>query len=643
MKTRVTELLGIEYPVIQGAMARIADGRLAAAVSEAGGLGIIACGGAPLEWVREQVAIARSITSKPLGANVMLMDPNAGQLAELLVELDINVITTGAGSPANYLPMWKEAGIKVVPVVASSALAARMERLGADAVVAEGTEAGGHIGELTTFALVPAVRQAVGIPVIAAGGIADGRGMVAAFALGAEGVQCGTRFLTVEECGIADAYKQKVLKAKDSDTIVTGRGTGHPVRCLKNKFARACRKAEAQASSPDELEGMYAGSLRRAVEGDVENGSLMSGQVACLVTERKTAKDVIAELMAEAQALASWDLQRMADANAQAERAWVPEPEDGVQFNSDAPVFMFSGQGSQKPGMGKDLLSIPQVAEAAACATQQMGVDVAYLLAEAPAEELNETRNAQAALTALSLGLSRALMAQGAVPGAVLGFSLGQMSALAVSGMVSDAQLFRILDARAALMSEAAAAHSGAMSALLKADEASVAALCEECAQGQVLVPANFNCPGQIVISGAEEAVARAEEAWSAAGKRFARLATSGAFHSPLMQDAADKFAAFLEQESFNEPIIPLICNTTARPLSAAQAKEHLAKHLTSPVRFQESVEYLQGRGFTRFVEVGFGGVLSNLVKRIDRGLDRACVQDAESLAAEGGLDDRDR
>ena len=298
MKTRVTELLGIEVPVIQGAMARIANASLAGAVSKAGGLGVIACGGAPLEWIEEQVSLVRSMTDKPIGANVMLMDPNAAEVAKLLADLRVDVIATGAGSPANYMEMWKEAGIKVVPVVASTALAVRMERLGADAVVAEGTESGGHIGELTTMALVPAVCDAVSIPVIAAGGIADGRGMAAAFALGAEGVQLGTRFLTVEECTIADAYKERVLKAKDSDTIVTGRGSGHPARCLKNRFARSVRKLEEDMEhNGDELEQMYLGSLRRAIEGDVDNGSMMAGQVAALVHERKTAAQVIDELV----------------------------------------------------------------------------------------------------------------------------------------------------------------------------------------------------------------------------------------------------------------------------------------------------------------------------------------------------------
>ena len=317
MKTRITELLGIEVPVVQGAMARIADASLAGAVSEAGGLGIIACGGAPLEWVEEQVRIARSMTDKPIGANVMLMDPNAAQTAELLAKLRVDVITTGAGSPANYMQLWKDAGIKVVPVVASSALAARMERLGADAVVAEGTEAGGHIGELTTMALIPAVCDAVSIPVIAAGGIADGRGMAAAFALGAEGVQAGTRFLTVDECTIADAYKERVSAAKDADTIVTGRGSGHPVRCLKNKFARTVRKLEGDvAANGDELEAMYVGSLKRAVEGDVDNGTMMAGQSAALVRERATAAEAVARMIDEAEALGRLDLEALAESNA---------------------------------------------------------------------------------------------------------------------------------------------------------------------------------------------------------------------------------------------------------------------------------------------------------------------------------------
>ncbi len=321
ISTRITELFGIEKPIIQGAMAWVADGHLAAAVSKAGGLGIIACGSAPLEWVREQVELARSLTDKPIGANIMLMNPEAPQLAELLRDLRVDVITTGAGSPTPYIQMWKEAGIKVVPVVASVALAKRMERAGADAVVAEGCEAGGHIGELTTMVLTPAVCDAVSIPVICAGGIADGRGMAAAFTLGAEGVQVGTRFLAADECTIDEAYKEKVVEAKDSDTIVTGRSNGHPVRGLKNAFARQVRKLEDDSTASfDELEQLMAGSLRKAVQGDVKNGSLMAGQSACLVTKRESCQEIVDSLLAQAQAWAGCSLQEMASRNAL--RAW---------------------------------------------------------------------------------------------------------------------------------------------------------------------------------------------------------------------------------------------------------------------------------------------------------------------------------
>lgn len=321
LHTRLTDVLGITYPIIQGAMAWIADARLAAAVSEAGGLGIIACGSAPLEWVRDQIELARSLTTKPFGVNIMLMNPDAPRLAQLMADMEVDVITTGAGSPAAYLEGWKAAGCKVIPVVASVALAKRMERMGADAVIAEGCEAGGHIGELTTMALTPAVCDTLSIPVITAGGIADGRGMVAAFALGAEGVQVGTRFLTAHECGIHEAYKQKVIQAKDSDTIVTGRVLGHPVRALKNHFARSIRRMEgdSQATS-DEIEQTLAGSLHRAVEGDVDNGSLMSGQVACLVHDEKSAAAIVEDLMREALLWSGTSLEGMASSNAQ--RAW---------------------------------------------------------------------------------------------------------------------------------------------------------------------------------------------------------------------------------------------------------------------------------------------------------------------------------
>ena len=322
MKTRITEMLGIEYPIIQGGMAWVAEHNLAAAVSEAGGFGLIGGANAPGEVVRAEIRKAKELTDKPFGVNVMLLSPHADDVAKVVVEEGIKVVTTGAGNPEKYMDMWKSAGIKVIPVVASVALARRMEKYGADALVAEGTESGGHIGEQTTMTLVPQVVDAVSIPVIAAGGIADGRGMAAAFALGAEGVQAGTRFLTVDECTIADAYKERVIAAKDADTIVTGRGSGHPVRCLKNKFARTVRKLEGDvAANGDELEAMYVGSLRRAVEGDVDNGTMMAGQSAALVHERATAAEAIARMIEEAEVLGGLDLEALAALSARRGRA----------------------------------------------------------------------------------------------------------------------------------------------------------------------------------------------------------------------------------------------------------------------------------------------------------------------------------
>ncbi|WP_294156496.1 enoyl-[acyl-carrier-protein] reductase FabK [uncultured Clostridium sp.] len=293
---RVCELLRIKYPIFQGGMARIADASLAAAVSEAGGLGIIT-GAAPTEWVREQIRKLKKITDKPFGVNIMLMSENADEIADLVCEEGVSVVTTGAGSPGKYMAKWKECGIKVIPVVASVALAKRMEKCGADAVVAEGTESGGHIGQLTTMALVPQVVDSVSIPVVAAGGIGDGRGVAASFMLGAEGVQVGTRFLVAKECTVHQNYKDKVLKAKDIDTEVTGRSTGHPVRGLKNKMARTYMNLEKQGASSEELEKIGAGALKKAaVDGDIENGAVMAGQIAGLVNKEQTAKEIIDEL-----------------------------------------------------------------------------------------------------------------------------------------------------------------------------------------------------------------------------------------------------------------------------------------------------------------------------------------------------------
>ena len=294
-------MLDIEYPLFQGGMAWISDGILAASVSEAGGLGIIAAGNAPVDYVREQIVLARSLTDKPFGVNVMLMSPFVGDIADLVVEQKVAVVTTGAGNPGPFMERWLEAGIKVIPVTASVAHAKKVARLGATAVVAEGGESGGHVGDLSTMALVPQVCDAVDIPVLAAGGIADGRGVAASFMLGAVGVQMGTRFLLAEECSIHPNYKDKILKASDISTIVTGKRLGHPVRSLKTPFSRNYMAAEYSAMPDNELEGLAVGALRLAVqEGDLQKGCFLAGQVAGMVSKSQPAADIVREVMDEA-------------------------------------------------------------------------------------------------------------------------------------------------------------------------------------------------------------------------------------------------------------------------------------------------------------------------------------------------------
>lgn len=304
METKITKLLGIRYPVIQGGMAWVAEYHLAAAASEAGGLGIIGAGGAPAEFIREQIQKTKELTDKPFGVNLMLMNPEADEIARIIVEEGVKVVTTGAGNPAKYMAMWKEAGVKVIPVVASVAMAKLMERAGADAVVAEGMESGGHIGSTTTMALVPQVVDAVQIPVIAAGGIGDGRGFAAAMMLGAQAVQIGTRFVVAKESIVHDNYKKKVVSSKDIDSEVTGASTGHPVRSLRNKMTREYLKMEKEGASFEELEHLTLGSLRKAVvEGDVVDGTIMAGQIAGLIKKEQTCKEMIEEIMTEAKAL----------------------------------------------------------------------------------------------------------------------------------------------------------------------------------------------------------------------------------------------------------------------------------------------------------------------------------------------------
>jgi len=294
----IQEILNIKHPVIQGGMAWISDANLAAAVSNAGGLGVIACGNAPGSYVREQIEKIRTMTDKPFGLNVMLLSPYVEEVAQIATEEKVPVVITGAGDPSRYIKEWQANGTKVIPVVASVALAKRMVRLGVDAIIAEGGEAGGHVGELNTMTLVPAVCDAVEVPVIAAGGIFDGRGVLASFALGAEGVQVGTRFILAEECTVHENYKKKVIKAKDIDSFVTGRNTGHPVRVLRNALSKELKKMDQAGKSAEEIESISAGSLyKAAIEGDMKAGSFMAGQCACMVSEIEPAAKIIESLL----------------------------------------------------------------------------------------------------------------------------------------------------------------------------------------------------------------------------------------------------------------------------------------------------------------------------------------------------------
>lgn len=302
IKTPLCELLGIEYPIFQGGMAWISDGKLAAAVSNGGGLGIISAMNANAQYLKEQINLCRSLTDRPFGVNIMLMSPFAGEVAELAAKEHVAVVTTGAGNPSKYMPMWLEAGVKVVPVVASVAMAKLVTKAGASAVIAEGGESGGHVGDLTTMVLVPQVCDATDLPVLAAGGIADGRGIAAAFQLGAVGVQVGTRFLVANECGVHPNYKKKVLKANDIATMVTGKRLGHPVRQIKNQFAKDFFKAEYSQISDEELEELGRGALyRAAVEGDEKTGDFLAGQIAGMVNKEQPAAEIITEMFAEAE------------------------------------------------------------------------------------------------------------------------------------------------------------------------------------------------------------------------------------------------------------------------------------------------------------------------------------------------------
>ena len=557
MKTRVTELLGIEYPIIQGGMAWVADHHIAAAVSEAGGLGLIAAANAPAEWVREQIREAKKLTDKPFGVNIMLMSPNADEVAKIVVEEGIKVITTGAGSPEKYMEAWKAAGVKVIPVVASVALAKRMERCGADAVVAEGTESGGHIGETTTMALVPQVVDAVKIPVIAAGGIADGRGIAAAFMLGAEAVQMGTRFVATQECNVHENYKQFVLKAKDIDTRVTGRTTGHPVRTLRNPMTKEYLEKEAAGASFEELELLTLGGL--------------------------------------------------------------------------------PGQGAQKAGMGKDFYEKYDTAKKVFdSASKWLDLDMKALCFEEN-DKLDLTEYTQAALVTTCLAMEKVVEEMGLHPDVTAGLSLGEYCAIEAAGGMELCDAITTVRKRGILMEQAVPAGKGSMAAVMGMETEKIEEVIADISDVSI---ANYNCPGQIVITGLAEAVAEASEKLKSAGaRRVIPLNVSGPFHSAMLITAGKELGKVLEGITLHQLKIPYVTNVTAEYVEdPSETKALLEKQISSSVRWQQSVENMIRQGVDTFVEIGPGRTLAGFMRKIDRNVkvyNIQTVEDAEKVCQE--------
>lgn len=446
ISTVIDKSLGLEFPIFQGGMAWVADASLAAGVSNAGGLGLIAAMNSNGEQLRAEIKKCKELTDKPFGVNIMLMSPFVEEAVQVVIEEGIKVITTGAGNPGKYMQRWLDAGIKVIPVVPSVALARKMEKLGAFAVIAEGGESGGHVGDLTTMALVPQVVDAVKIPVIAAGGIADGRQIAAAFMLGAVGVQVGTRFLVATECTIAQEYKDKIIKAKDIDTVVTGKRLGHPVRAIRNSFTREYTKAEYNSSevSDEELEKMGVGRLRLAVrEGDVSHGTVLAGQVAAMVKKEQPAREIITEMFAQAEEVLNGATK------------WV---------NS----ICFSGQGAQYSGMGKDLYNSSAAAKSVYDMADGIRKGTSAQCFEGTTEELCKTVNTQPCVFTADLAAARFLEEKGVKADCVAGFSLGEIAALAFSGILSDEEAFKLVCKRGELMDKAATENPGAMAAVMK-------------------------------------------------------------------------------------------------------------------------------------------------------------------------------
>lgn len=610
MKTKLTELLGIKYPVIQGGMAWVAECHLAAAASNAGGLGLIAAAAAPAEWVREQIRETKKLTDRPFGVNIMLMSPEADAVAKVILEEGVKVVTTGAGNPEKYMKDWKEAGIKVLPVVASVALARRMERCGADAVIAEGCEAGGHIGELTTMVLVPQVADVVHIPVVAAGGIADGRGMAAAFMLGAEGIQMGTVFAASKESMIHENYKNSILKAKDIDSRVTGRTTGHPIRVLRNDMVRKYLEMEKSGAPFEEMERLTLGSLRRAVqEGDVRNGSLMAGQIAGMIHEERSCEEIIRTAVSEAE-------HRMKGVYAY-DMPYIHEKKTEKSHTGKI-AFVYPGQGAQIVGMAQDFYEKSPIAKKIFDeASEVTGLDLRKICFEEN-ELLDKTEYTQAAMVTACLAMTRAVESMGLHADITAGLSLGEYCAIAEAGGMSDMEAVRMVRYRGIFMEQAAPEGTGAMSAVLGLTAEKAEEVLSERADAAI---ANYNCPGQFVITGTRSAVAQAEEELKKNGaRRILPLQVSGPFHSPLMQEAGVKLGKVLTEIEMKPLKIPYVANTNAEMIKEREKiTDLLIRQVSEPVYWQQSVETMIREGVDTFIEIGPGKTLTGFLRKINR------------------------
>ena len=610
LKTPLCELLGIEKPVFQGGMAWIADASLASAVSEAGGLGIIAAMNADANWLRDQIHELRTKTDKPFGVNVMLMSPFADQVAQVVIDEQVPVVVTGAGNPTKYMKAWNDAGIKVIPVVASVALARLVARRGATAVVAEGTESGGHIGETSTMALVPQVVDAVDVPVVAAGGIADGRGVAAAFMLGAAGVQVGTRFLVADECTVSEQYKELVLKAGDTSTRATGRSTGHPVRALKSPFTNAYAKSEAAGASAEELGAMGTGALRKAAkDGNYEEGSFLCGQIAGMVNERQSAREIVDDLVDGAERVLK------------GASTWV--------------AYLFAGQGAQHPAMGVDLIEASPAAAEVFAIADEVRPGTSEQCRSASKEELSQTENTQPCVFVHDLAAAVALRERGVAPAACAGFSLGEVAALTFAGAFDTRAGFELVCERAALMAAAAERHPGGMRAVIKLDAAQVEDLAKRA--GEDCWPVNYNSPQQTVVAGAPDELQTLDVLVKEAGGRAMKVAVSGAFHSPYMAEATEGLATYIQAGHAPSPLlIPVMANMTAAPYPAdpRAASDVLANQVSHAVRWVDTLHTLQDQGIDTFIEVGPGKTLSGLVKRTLSDVHVYSCETAEQVAA---------